>query len=408
MLPLHKRSAWLLIAALAFAVSACGRAAPAPSAQPAIRPVEAFDPLSDPPTEALAPAWSRRYPAPASVAVAADGSMVTVAGPLGPGGQLAVELLRAGGERAWLRPLGVPGSLRATLAALEPGAGQVVAVVSRRDESGAVLALSLAGRLLWRREVEGPAQVRLSRDGEMAAVIDHGAGRLVLLDAAGNEAAVVPVSPGAAAEFLAGGYLLLSDRSYVAVLGPDGRPVRRFEVDEDLRRQLAVHPDGRRVAVTTSKGADAVYLFSVDARTQRVEWLQSPLYPGGRNLPRFGAGGDALYVFDVGDRAGLYAFSADDLAVRWRLFARGRDLALARVGAGSEGLLAHYVPADAAGAQALVRITAGGRPVRRLDVGSFDALHLARSSDRLAVAVLEGRDEVELRVFTLAPLSSAR
>lgn len=405
----RRARAILFIIATLLGSLGCGRipsAAPSNAAPPAV-----FDPAA---LEAAEPeaAWSQRYPRAVAVAVMPDGDGVAVAGSVGPGGQAGVELLAPDGTRLWQYPLAAEPSARVTVAALEPRADRVVVVVTDGDGKGAVLALTLAGRPVWRHEVSSPVSVRVSPDGTRTALIDHGDGHLTLLGENGADVATVTVAPGATAEFLDGGYLVVNDRAQVLALGPDGKVLRRLPVDESLRRQLAVHPDGRRLAVATSGSQDAAYLLGLDPDARRVSGpdLQVPLYPGGRNRLRFSPEGDVLYVFDVGDRAGLYAVSMDDMTVAWRLLTRRPGWTLAELAAGAEGLLARYVAEDPEGGEQVVRIHPDGKPALRLRLRPAGGWFLPRASDRLLVAVQpspDGRGSV-VRAYRLEPLSASR
>lgn len=368
---------------------------PGAATPPGIRPPEVFDP-ADVPLYRVHLEWRRTYPRAVSLAVTPDGGYVIVTGPLA-GDRPAVELVRTDGTRAWARPLPGEGLARAYVAAAEPAADRILVVAAGREQGGEVFAFDLAGDLVWWRGLMAPVSARVARDASRTALINHVLGKLVLVDARGEDVGEpLDVSPRVVAEFADRAYLLVSDRSLVRVVDPRGRVVRRFEVDEDLQRRLAVDDGGRRVAVVTAGGEDAVYLFDAPTGGPR----RAPLFPGGRNVPRFAPGAGPLYVFDVGDRAGLYAFDDRQLAVRWRLFTRSPGWSLAQLAAGSQGVLAHYVRRDQGKAvHAWVRVSEDGRPVARYPLPDADGTFLPTQSDQRVIAVHEKGDELEVRAY---------
>lgn len=401
-------AAVILILSLTPVLTGCASAPRA--AAPAASPPELFDPAALETAEP-APAWSHRYPRSVAAAVLPDGSGVLVAGPIGPGGQPHVELLDAGGARRWRYPVAAAPDARLEIAAVEPRADRAVVLAAPEGGRGVLLALTLAGRPVWRYEVGTPASVRLSPDGRRAAVVDHAAGRLALLGDHGAELAALPVGPGAVAEFVAGGALVVDDQDRVVVVGPDGQVLRRLAVDEGVRRQLAVLPDGRRVVVAASGGHDALYLLEFDPERRRV-WSPAdplPLYPGGRNRLRLSPDGETAYVHDVGDRGGLYAVATRDLSVRWRLFTRGPGWTLPELAAGEGRLLARYARGGDEPAEHWVRVHPSGKPAVRLQLDAGARWLVPSAADGLLVALRPMRDgqAVQLRAYRLPPLTSA-
>jgi sugar lactone lactonase YvrE len=266
-----------------------------------------------------------------------------------------------------------------------------------------VFVLHADGSVAWRRDVTAPVSVALAPDGSRAALINHDAGKLVLLEPGSAEQVVQEVAAGASAAFLDDEFLLVNDRARVFVMNAAGRVVWQRDVGEGVRRRFAIHPREGWIGVATSGADSAVYLFD---REPRLLW-QAPLLPGGSNQVIFHPDGTSLYVGDVGDRAGVYAFSVHEPAPRWRVFAAGRGLRVAQLAADELGLLVDYVRAGeaAGGGRTVVRLTPAGVPLRKLELPSAEQVVLAGGREGLVLGVAGGENPV-LRAYRVEAVLS--
>jgi outer membrane protein assembly factor BamB len=96
--------------------------------------------------------------------------------------------LRGDGQMAWQAKLDGPSSWSAAVAADLNGDG--VAEVVQTDETGAVWAFDLGGKMLWKNQLTGmpvsPAAADLNQDGQKEVVVATGAGRLYVLGCNGD------------------------------------------------------------------------------------------------------------------------------------------------------------------------------------------------------------------------------
>lgn len=390
--------ALMLNLALMLLVAACSRPAPN-AADEAVPAAEVFD-LAALPERASRPAWERAYPTRVSAGVSSDGGAVAIAGLQDPDGPPFVELLSAeDGKPRWsvTLPDGEYGG--ATVLAMGRGPLRVIAALAHADDGDRVdvIALDARGEVAWRREARAPVSAAPALDGSRVALIEHSAGRLLVLDAASGEAQrTFEVAPGATAAFVTNGALVVNDRTRVLIVPARGR-AKSFDVDANLRRAIAIYPERDYVAVATSGTDNALYLF--DGRGTPL-W-HAPLLPGGRNVPRFGPGGDVVYVFDVGDRAGIYSFPISGNRPAWRLFTRqagGAALSVGQLAADSRGLTADFEAADSR-RHTLVRLNAAGSPRERLELGQVDRVLLPDHAGHLSFALEVGDDGSRLRGY---------
>jgi len=296
----------------------------------------------------LSPAFELSFPAQVHATLSPDGEMVAVAGFLPRGrrsrpGIMVLDRLGgtlwqadfAGDARSFWVGFVAQGRLLAATAA--PPRGEGTLCLFRRD-----------GSRLLTTSFNSPASVAVDPDGDLVAIVNPEREWIELRSVpSGNIGRRISVAGPASVAFAAGGdILVVHQQGRVTVVDVNsGETEATYRLQGVPLREMAVLPDGQRLAVTTADPDSALYLFT---GTQSWCWRRL-LVPGGRNHVACSPGGGEVAVYDVGDRAGLCVFEAPTGALRWRRFCRpagaGVEVQLREVAlqAAARYVLADYV-----------------------------------------------------------------
>jgi len=258
--------------------------------------------------------WRQRYEGLLGARIGPSGEQTVVFGTL-PGG-LGLELLDDGGSKRWDAHFNGSGlrSIRADVHAQPP---VVTAVAGDGSANSHVSVFNLQGQELWRRRATASATLVVSADATRFALLEPVAGRLRLLDRRGQELGEFAISPDAAAAFYHDqNVLLINDADRVRLVSQAGDLLFTQDIDREFERSVVLSPGGDRVAMTTAGSDSTAYVFDLQGR---LLWSK-PLFLGGTNEPAFSPDGSFLYVYNVGDGAGIYGLDTATGAVSLRLF----------------------------------------------------------------------------------------
>lgn len=268
------------------------------------------------PRLSLKPAWERSYTGPVRAGLSRGGRTAIVFGQTGAGGVWGLETISAEGAKRWPFTFPERDLRRVTVESFGPDP-LIVALANGKNMRSKAYVLDAAGKRLWSKAFTGDIQVAISDDGARAAFTDGLTGAVTLTDGSGGELARLQLGTGVAGSFVGGSqWLLLTDQRRVQLVGTDGKIAWQYESPDAMDWRVALSPTIDRIAVTTGQPDSAVYMFDQAGQPQ---WRQL-LFPGGRNEPVLAPAGDILYVYDVGDQAGVYAFTTASGTVNWRLY----------------------------------------------------------------------------------------
>jgi len=264
--------------------------------------------------------WSLNFADAVSTALAPDGSQVAVVGllPAGRWRSFVLQVYDRDASLLWQHKF-EDAAFRSGWVRFF-GDSQCLAVGAfYYSGAGVVHLFTRDGLPLWKQPVHGPTEAAMPAAGDRVALVDHGAGLLLLLTGSGGEVARFTVGADATVRFVANGTLLLArDRERVFSVDDQGRCVWQYQLGSGGVQDVAIAGDGSIIAATTGDADSTVYAF--DSRGQLI-W-RYVLYPGGTNQLAFSPAAGLLAVYDVGRNAGLYLFHAATGELLWRVFVK--------------------------------------------------------------------------------------
>lgn len=317
------------------------------------------------------PLWRTESSGPALVS-AANGR-VSVLEVYGTNGNPRVYLVDSEGKPLWTR--GLESSVAQGGWARLTGSRGDLAIFSPLPVSrGRFSLLDVWGQTVFTKEVTGPVEALAGPGEEVLALLDRGAATLSLVKRDGTSTATFAVAEKAGMQFTDDGRLLVQDREKVFLTKAAGQVLWRYNVDNSLRRSVAISGDGRHIAVTTGQSDQMLYMFSGEGR---LDWKQV-LRPGGENKILFSPDSGAVAVYQVGEKAGINLFRTDTGESRFKVeFVAQAERTLEAtsvVFSGTDGLLVDIAEKWWSGngtgeSHQLVRLSASGQPEWRLPLG---------------------------------------
>lgn len=356
--------------------------------------------------------WRQKYQGFLGAQMGPRGDYTVVYGSL-PGG-LGLDLLDKGGRRLWQFRYSDAGlkTLRADVRGTPP---LVSAVAGDGSSNSVVSVFDLQGRELWRRRVTGSsASLVMSADGQRFALLEPVTGRLLLLDARGTELNQFKISPDAQAAFYRRGdnLLLINDADHVRLVSRSGQVLLDQDISREFQRSVVLSPAGDRVAVTTRGSDSTAYVFDIEGN---LLWSK-PLFVGGSNQPAFSPDGLTLYIYNVGDGAGIYGLDAATGEVTLRLFPavpENRRALVRGMWTAPDAVLVDYVTVPRSGGGAgeeehvLLAASPDASRTRSMFLGRGVEIDITDDGRRLLVVQRQGPPEAPATVLTVYDLDAA-
>ena len=182
------------------------------------------------------------------------------------------------------------------------------------DETGLWLSVSdLEGHVIWRRPLQGKAELIASTDGQRLLLLERGNGKAWLLNGNGTLLAEHAVDNETKALFN-GHNLLLQNGRKIDYYDANGKALFTYEIKTG---PAAAHvlPDrsGSRIAITTREGDQTLYLFDRDGKL-----LWNTGLVAGENRPVFSEDGKQLFVIHSGRRVEVQKYDVANAKSLWR------------------------------------------------------------------------------------------
>ena len=377
----------------------------------------------DQPAVAITPRWTVEYDRPVTATLSADGSLVLVGrsyGSVRSSTQWGVVAhAAADGKQLWSRTFTQARYRTIAVAALGPQPW-LTAGVFTYGSAGQLRVLDAAGNLGWTRDVNTSVTVRSDAAGTVIFGLDHGAGRLFLIEAAtGTQLASMVVGKDAYLQVASDGTALVITPQSLLLVSSAGQLLATVPVDREFTSVL-LSPDGEAVYAVSAGADSTLYRFDLAGK---LLW-QYKLPFGGTNTLEASADGRFVAVANAGLDHGLLLFQAATGQL-WREFefapatgAKGQFARSIHFLAGDAGMLVDYAVArDRAGVhveeRSLLLLDYDHGYVGRVDLGAnADVVLSADGLTCLTVSTvpLDGSiaDGNHIELLDIGPLLGAR